>query len=105
MLTCVCSYPQEIKLTYVGYPQEQMFTHFHTLYFQNRINQMQMKLGEVESGMDSAIKSLEQAQEDLDNFDEFVGDPKTLETHMKKLQVILQCFSFIKVEDEHFSSA
>ncbi|XP_076088399.1 microtubule-actin cross-linking factor 1, isoforms 6/7-like isoform X5 [Mytilus galloprovincialis] len=53
---------------------------------ENRINQMQMKLGEVESGMDSAIKSLEQAQEDLDNFDEFVGDPKTLETHMKKLQ-------------------
>jgi hypothetical protein len=57
------------------------------LIFQARINSMQMKIGEIETGMDSAISTLEQAQEDLDNFEEFVGDPKSLETHMKKLQV------------------
>ena len=48
---------------------------------------MQMKIGEVEAGIDSAISSLEQAQDDLDNFEELIADPKSLETHMKKLQV------------------
>lgn len=48
---------------------------------------MQLKIGEVEEGMDEAIDSLTHAEHDLVTFDDVTGDPKCLETHMKKLQV------------------
>ena len=37
--------------------------------------------------MDDAINNLEHAHQELENYDDVRGDPKCLETHMKKLQV------------------
>lgn len=48
---------------------------------------MQLKLGELEAGINDGIDNLEQIQSDLEKFEGVQGDPKCLETYMKKLQV------------------
>ncbi|KAK3083433.1 hypothetical protein FSP39_022457, partial [Pinctada imbricata] len=53
-----------------------------------KLNQAQLKLGELESGMDDAVSNLQHIHQELENYDDVKGDPKCLETHMKKLQLL-----------------
>lgn len=49
---------------------------------------MQLKTGEVQNAMSDATASLNQAQQDLGKMGEPKGDPKHLETQLRKLQVL-----------------
>jgi len=48
---------------------------------------MQLQIGEVEAGLDDAINNLRESNQELESYDDIMGDPKYLETHVKKLQV------------------
>ena len=48
---------------------------------------MQIKVGDLEKGMEDVIQSLEKAMTELNLMDIASGDPKCLETLMKKLNV------------------
>ena len=48
---------------------------------------MQIKVGDLEKGMEDVIQSLEKAMTELNLMDIATGDPKYLETLMKKLNV------------------
>ena len=48
---------------------------------------MQVKVGDLEKGMEDVIQSLEHAMTELNLMDIATGDPKYLETLMKKLNV------------------
>ncbi|KAL5005910.1 hypothetical protein ScPMuIL_017068 [Solemya velum] len=52
------------------------------------LNAMQLKTGELQSAMNDAMSSLGHAQEDLGKMNDPVGDPKHLETQMRKLQLL-----------------
>ena len=47
-------------------------------------------MGEVEHALDDVIGYLSQTEADLQNLDNVFGDPKYIETHLKKLQVGLK---------------
>ena len=47
-----------------------------------------MSLGEVDHAMDDIIGLLQQTESDLQEMDDIYGDPKLIETHLKKLQVL-----------------
>ncbi|XP_041374834.1 LOW QUALITY PROTEIN: microtubule-actin cross-linking factor 1-like [Gigantopelta aegis] len=55
---------------------------------ESKLNDMQVKVGEVTRAMDDIICALQQANSDLEPMDKVKGDPKFLETHMRKLQLI-----------------
>ncbi|XP_005100351.2 microtubule-actin cross-linking factor 1 [Aplysia californica] len=55
---------------------------------ETKLTDTQLKVGEVSQAMDDMISSLHVAQEELEHFDEIKGDPKFLETHMRKLQLL-----------------
>jgi hypothetical protein len=57
------------------------------LYLKGKLSSMQLKLGELEAGVNDSLDSLEKMQSDLETFDDVKGDSKCLETYMKKLQV------------------
>ena len=61
-----------------------MYTRF-TL--QAKLNDMQVKVGEVDRSMSDVIATLEQLQTDIKNQGDVTGDPKHLETILRKLQV------------------
>lgn len=44
-------------------------------------------MGELEAGINDSVDNLENIQSDLEKFEGVNGDPKCLETYMKKLQV------------------
>lgn len=46
-----------------------------------------MKLGEIDHALDDIIGYLTQTEVDLQDLDNVFGDPKFIETHLKKLQV------------------
>lgn len=48
---------------------------------------MQLKVGEVNQAMEDIITSLDQTQNELNDVDDIKGDPKFMETHLRKLQV------------------
>ncbi|CAL1534640.1 unnamed protein product [Lymnaea stagnalis] len=54
---------------------------------EGKLTDMQLKVGEVSQAMNDVITSLEDVQKDLSSADEVKGDPKFLETHMRKLQL------------------
>lgn len=62
-----------------------MIDHVHLL--QTKLSGMQLKLGELEAGINDSVDNLENIQSDLEKFEGVNGDPKCLETYMKKLQV------------------
>lgn len=62
-----------------------MSLHFYIL--QTKLSGMQLKLGELEAGINDGVDNLENIQSDLEKFEGVNGDPKCLETYMKKLQV------------------
>lgn len=62
-----------------------MSLHFYIL--QTKLSGMQLKLGELEAGINDGVDNLENIQSDLEKFEGVNGDPKCLETCMKKLQV------------------
>lgn len=51
---------------------------------------MQVKVGEVDKAMDGVMGSLDTVQQDLEPLEHIKGDPKYLETHMRKLQVCVR---------------
>ncbi|GFN99913.1 microtubule-actin cross-linking factor 1 [Plakobranchus ocellatus] len=53
-----------------------------------KLTEMQLKLGEVNQGMDDIITFLDGVQPALDAFDGVRGDPKCLEQHMRRLQLM-----------------
>ena len=53
---------------------------------------MQVKVGDLEKGMEDVIQSLEHAMTELNLMDIATGDPKYLETLMKKLNVNFQFY-------------
>ena len=55
---------------------------------------MQVKVGEVTRAMDDVICALQQTNTDLEPMDKVKGDPKFLETYMRKLQVTYLVLSF-----------
>jgi hypothetical protein len=55
--------------------------------FQAKVNEMQVKVGEVDRSMDDVIATLDQLQYDIKNQKDVTGDPKHLETILRKLQV------------------
>ena len=61
-----------------------MYTRFT---FQAKLNDMQVKVGEVDRSMSDVIATLEQLQTDIKNQSDVTGDPKHLETILRKLQV------------------
>ena len=54
-----------------------------------------MKVGDLEKGMEDVIHSLERAMTELNLMDIASGDPKCLETLMKKLNVIFLLYMYI----------
>ena len=50
---------------------------------------MQVKVGEVDRSMSDVIATLDQLQADIENQGDVTGDPKHLETILRKLQVSL----------------
>ena len=54
---------------------------------QAKLNDMQVKVGEVDRSMGDVIATLEQLQTDIKNQGDVTGDPKHLETILRKLQV------------------
>ena len=61
-----------------------MYTRFT---FQAKLNDMQVKVGEVDRSMSDVIATLDQLQTDIKNQGDVIGDPKHLETILRKLQV------------------
>lgn len=59
--------------------------YFHIL--QAQLHEMQVKVGDLEKGMEDVIQSLEKAMTELNLMDIATGDPKYLETLIKKLNV------------------
>ena len=57
------------------------------LTLQARLNDMQVKVGEVERSMNDVIATLDQLDSDIKNQGDVSGDPKHLETILRKLQV------------------
>ena len=47
-----------------------------------------MKLGEVEQALDDHIGFLAQTEVDLQDLQDVCGDPKYVETHLKKLKLV-----------------
>ncbi|XP_021351801.1 dystonin-like isoform X4 [Mizuhopecten yessoensis] len=70
-----------------------------------KLKAMQLKLGEIEEGMDEAIDCLTHVHEDLATFDDVSGDPKCLETHMKKLQLQLSDLKAQETNCKNLSNA
>ena len=56
-----------------------------------------MKVGDLEKGMEDIIHSLERAMTELNLMDIASGDPKCLETLMKKLNVNFLLFYYTKI--------
>ena len=54
-----------------------------------------MKVGDLEKGMEDVIHSLERAMTELNLMDIASGDPKCLETLMKKLNVNFFLYMYI----------
>ena len=48
---------------------------------------MQVKVGEVDQSMHDVVATLDQLQKDIKNQEDVTGDPKHLETILRKLQV------------------
>lgn len=46
-----------------------------------------MSIGQLEAGIDGTLQYLTDTEEKLVSFDDVKGDPKCIETYMKKLQV------------------
>ena len=61
---------------------------------QARLQEMQVKVGDIEKGMLDVTNSLEHAMSGLNLMDIASGDPKCLETHIKKLNVSANNFKF-----------
>ncbi|XP_067685972.1 microtubule-actin cross-linking factor 1, isoforms 6/7-like isoform X1 [Haliotis asinina] len=53
-----------------------------------KLNDMQVKVGEVDKAMSGVMTSLDAVQKDLEPLEHIKGDPKFLETHMRKLQLL-----------------
>ncbi|KAL3854344.1 hypothetical protein ACJMK2_013617, partial [Sinanodonta woodiana] len=51
-----------------------------------QINTMQIKIGDLDNAMSDAILVLQNSDQELASLENVNGDPKCLETHMKKLQ-------------------
>ncbi|KAK6172103.1 hypothetical protein SNE40_018056 [Patella caerulea] len=51
------------------------------------LNDMQVQVGKLEHAMDDVVGALNQVQKDLDKFENLNGDPKCLETQIRKLQL------------------
>ena len=49
-----------------------------------------MRLGEVDHAMDDIIGQLQQTEADLQLMEDVNGDPKYIETHLKKIHVCIQ---------------
>ena len=58
---------------------------------------MQVKVGDLEKGMEDIIHSLERAMTELNLMDIASGDPKCLETLMKKLNVNFPLLYYTKI--------
>jgi hypothetical protein len=69
------------------------FCHYFFL-FQAKVNEMQVKVGEVDRSMDDVIATLDQLQDDIKNQEDVTGDPKHLETILRKLQVKVKSIIF-----------
>ena len=54
-----------------------------------------MKVGDLEKGMEDVVHSLERAMTELNLMDIASGDPKCLETLMKKLNVNFLLYMYI----------
>ncbi|CAE1316032.1 DST [Acanthosepion pharaonis] len=52
------------------------------------LHQTQVKVGELEHAIESIMSNLENSKKDLGTLDNIIGDPKCIETQMKKLQLI-----------------
>lgn len=57
------------------------------LFKQACLHQTQVKVGELEHAIESIMSNLENSKKDLGTLDNIIGDPKCIETQMKKLQV------------------
>ncbi|KAK7501339.1 hypothetical protein BaRGS_00007464, partial [Batillaria attramentaria] len=53
-----------------------------------KLNDMQVKVGEVDRSMSDVIATLDQLQTDIKNQEDVSGDPKHLETILRKLQLM-----------------
>ncbi|XP_070185712.1 microtubule-actin cross-linking factor 1, isoforms 6/7-like isoform X4 [Littorina saxatilis] len=53
-----------------------------------KLNEMQVKVGEVDKSMSDVIATLDQLQTDIKNQSDVNGDPKHLETILRKLQLM-----------------
>ncbi|ESO82078.1 hypothetical protein LOTGIDRAFT_237159 [Lottia gigantea] len=51
------------------------------------LNDMQVKVGKLDHAMDDVVSAVNNVQKDLDNIESLNGDPKCLETKLRKLQL------------------
>ena len=54
---------------------------------QKSLKDAMVRLGELDHAMDDVIEVLQKTQNDLQQLEDVYGDPKFVETHLKKLQV------------------
>lgn len=73
---------------------------FYIYIFQMKLSGMQLKLGELEVGINDGVDNLENIQFDLEKFDGVNGDFKCLEMYMKKLQVSIFFKEVYKKDEE-----
>ncbi|XP_036368174.1 microtubule-actin cross-linking factor 1 isoform X4 [Octopus sinensis] len=55
---------------------------------QSNLNETQVKVGEIDHAIENVLGSLTGIKTDIDTLDEVIGDPKCIETQLKKLQLI-----------------
>ncbi|GAB1607826.1 dystonin isoform X7 [Argonauta hians] len=55
---------------------------------ESNLNETQVKVGEIDHAIDNVLESLNRIKLDIDQLDEVIGDPKCVETQLKKLQLI-----------------
>lgn len=60
---------------------------FRIFHEQGKLADMQLKVGEISQAMSDIITALDAAEADLNSADQVKGDPKFLETQIRKLQV------------------
>lgn len=73
---------------------------FYFYIFQMKLSGMQLKLGELEVGINDGVDNLENIQFDLEKFEGVNGGFKCLEMYMKKLQVSIFFKEVYKKDEE-----